>query len=250
MIDLSIKDKVAWLTLNRPDKLNALDRVTVRQLDNHLRVLRERDDVRVVVTCGEGRAYCAGSDLADIAPLSPAEAASAEREHGEACALLDTLPQPTIAMLHGYVLGGGLGLALYHDFRLAATTTIMGMPEVELGWIPPWAMGRLVDVVGPTNARWLALACVRLNSEEAQAMHLVKAVTPDSELRAYTSSFAARLAAMPVAGLRETKALINHMSPLRGSQWDAAAASAFEACYGSAEAQANIAAFLARKQKG
>ncbi len=84
-------------------------------------MLRQWDDVRVVVTCGEGRAYCAGSDLADIAPLSPAEAASAEREHGEACALLDTLPQPTIAMLHGYVLGGGLGLALYHDFRLAAT---------------------------------------------------------------------------------------------------------------------------------
>ncbi len=95
----------------------------------------------------------------------------------------------------------------------------MGMPEVELGWIPPWAVGRLVDVVGSTNARWLALACVRLNSEEAQAMHLVSAVTPDSELRTYTSSFAA-------------------------------AASAFEACYGSAEAQANVAAFLARKQKG
>lgn len=249
MIDLYIQGSIAWLTFKRPEKLNALDRGTVRQLAAHLRSLHARDDVRVVITRGEGRAYCAGSDLGDIAPLSPAEAASAEREHGEACALLDMLPQPTIAVLHGYVLGGGLGMALYHDFRIAAASTLLGMPEVELGWTPPWAMGRLVDVVGPTHARWLSMACVRVNGEEARAMGLVNAVVPDDHLETFVADLAGKLAAMPPAGLRHTKALINQMSPLRSPQWDAAAAAAFEMCYAAPEAQANVAAFLAKKKK-
>jgi enoyl-CoA hydratase/carnithine racemase len=200
MIDLAVSSGIAWLTLRRPEKLNALNRETIAQLRDHLSDLRQRSDVRVVVTRGEGRAYCAGSDLADIANLSPAEAASAEREHGAACALLDALPQPTIAMLHGYVLGGGVGLAVYHDFRIAAETTAFGMPEVELGWTPPWApwaMGRLMDVVGPTHARWLALSCSRLSSDDAKAIGLVNSVVPDEELESTVIQLAERLASMP-----------------------------------------------------
>lgn len=248
MVELSVTDGVAYLTLNRPEKLNALDRVSVRQLAAYLRELRQREDVRVIVTRGEGRAFCAGSDLNDLAPLSPAEAASAEREHGDTCALLDTLPQPTIAMLHGYVLGGGVGLALYHDFRIAAASTTLGMPEVELGWTPPWAVGRLVDVVGGTNARWLAMACARVSGEEAKRLGLINEVVPDNQLIETVEALARKIAAMPPAGLRHTKTLINQMSPLRGAQWDAAASAAFEACYATPEAQANMAAFLARRQ--
>jgi enoyl-CoA hydratase/carnithine racemase len=248
MIDLSVTAGIAWLTLRRPEKLNALDREMIRQLSELLRELRTRSDVRVVITRGEGRAYCAGSDLADLAGLSPAEAASAERAHGETCALLDALPQPTIAMLHGYVLGGGVGLALYHDFRIAASTTTFGMPEVELGWIPPWAMGRLVDVVGAAHARWLAMACNRVNGDDAKALGLVNASVPDSELEATVVQLAERLAALPPTGLAQTKALINQMSPLRSSHWDAAAAAAFERCFVTSEAQANVEAFLARRR--
>lgn len=248
MIKLSVAAGIAYITLKRPEKLNALDRASVRQLAGHLHELRERDDVRVLVTRGEGRAFCAGSDLGDLAPLPPAEAASVEREHGDACALLDTLPQPTIAMMHGYVLGGGVGLALYHDFRIAAASTTLGMPEVELGWTPPWAVGRLVDVVGGANARWLMMACVRINAEEAKQLGLVNEVVPDHQLDEFVETLARRLAATPAAGLRETKMLINQMSPLRGAQWDAAASAAFEACYATPEAQANMAAFLARRK--
>jgi enoyl-CoA hydratase len=237
LVELSVTDGVAYLTLNR---------ATVRQLAGHLREMRE--DVRVIVTRGEGRAFCAGSDLSDLAPLSPAEAASAEREHADACALLDTLPQPTIAMLHGYVLGGGVGLALYHDFRIAAASATFGMPEVELGWTPPWAVGRLVDVVGGANARWLMMACVRVSAEEAKQLGLVNAVVPDDQLDKYVVTLAQKLADKPPAGLRHTKALINQMSPLRGTQWDAAASAAFEACYATPEAQSNVAAFLARRK--
>ncbi len=247
-LDVTVADTVAWLTLNRPAKLNALNRSLVRELADVLLELGKRPDVRVVVTRGAGRAFCAGSDLADLAPLSAADAAAVEREHGVACALLDSLPQPTVAALHGYVLGGGLGLALYHDFRIAEESTTLGMPEVELGWTPPWAMGRLVDVVGSTHARWLSLACERVSGAEARALGLVNAVTPDGCLNERVEAFARRLASLPAEAARETKALILRMSPLRRPEWDAAAAEAFERCYATSEAKANVAAFVSRRK--
>jgi enoyl-CoA hydratase len=245
---VTIVDGVAWLTLNRPEKLNALDRPTVRALTTVLDDLRERPEVRVVVTRGSGRGFCAGSDLVDLAPLSPAEATAVEREHADACARFDRLPQPTIAALHGYVLGGGLGLALYHDFRIAAESATLGLPEVELGWTPPWAMGRLVDVVGPTHARWLAIACTRLSAAEAKSIGLVNAAVPAEDLTSRVSELAQHLASLPQAAVRETKALLVRMSPLRRPEWDAAAAEAFERCYATPDAQANVAAFLARRK--
>lgn len=248
MVELSVFDGIAWLTLNRPEVLNALDRASVRELAAHLRALGERTDVRVVVTRGAGRAFCAGSDLKDLAPLSPAAATDAEREHAAAFALLDGLPFPSIALLHGYALGGGLGLALYHDFRIAAASTTFGMPEVELGWTPPWAMGRLVDVVGGANARWLAMACERISADEAKAIGLANAVVPDEQLGDYVESLARRLVAMPPEGLKQTKLLINRMAPLRAAEWDEQAAGAFEVCYGRPEARANVEKFLARRR--
>lgn len=249
-VDLRIQDGIAWLTLNRPEVLNALDRAAVRELSAHLQSISGRTDVRVVVTRGAGRAFCAGSDLRDLASLTPPDAAAAEREHAAACALYDELPCPTIALLHGYVLGGGLGLALYHDFRIAGESAILGMPEVELGWTPPWAMGRLVDVVGGANARWIALTCERLTAAQARALGLVNDVVPDESLDERVLTLARRLAAMPPEGLRQTRALINRMSPLRRAAWDDEAAKAFEVCFGTPGARANVAAFLARRKTG
>jgi enoyl-CoA hydratase len=247
-LELAIADGIAWLTLNRPEKLNALDWPTIRALADALDEVRERADVRVVVTRGNGRAFCAGSDLADIAPLSPAEAADAEREHAAACARFDLLPQPTIAMLHGYVLGGGLGLALYHDFRIAGESAILAMPEVELGWTPPWAMGRLVDVVGPACARWIAIAGARLTGAEAKAIGFVDDVAPETDLFERVNALAGRLASLSPTAVRETKSLILRMSPLRHPEWDAAAAEAFERCFGTSEARASVEAFLGRRK--
>jgi enoyl-CoA hydratase len=159
------------------------------------------------------------------------------------------LPQPTIAMLHGYVLGGGLGLALYHDFRIVAESSTLGLPEVELGWTPPWAMGRLLDVVGPTHGRWLALAGARISGAEAKAIGLVNEVVPDAQLADRVSALAGKLAALPPTAVRETKALINRMSPLRESRWDDEAAAVFERCFAIAEARTNVMAFLARRRR-
>lgn len=248
MVELTIANGIAWLTLRRPHVLNALDRATVREFAEHVKMLGSREDVRVVITRGEGRAFCAGSDLREIASLSAGDARATEQKHADAFALLDILPQPTIAAVHGFALGGGLGLALYHDFRVAAETATLGMPEVELGWTPPWAVGRLVDLVGGSNARWLLLTSSRLSAAEAQRLGLVNQVVAEQELAASVEALAQKLAAISPTALRRTKAILNEMSPLRKPEWDVCAGEAFEACYATAEAKASVAAFIAHKR--
>jgi enoyl-CoA hydratase len=163
--------------------------------------------------------------------------------------ILDGLPQPTIAALHGHVLGGGLGLALYHDFRVASETASLGMPEVELGWIPPWAVGRLAEVVGLQKARWILLTCATMTGMEAAEIGLVDEAVPDGKLLIRVEELARRLATMPNEGIKQTKMLVNRMSSLRQSDWDVAASRAFQECYERPEAQKKIADFLARKNK-
>jgi len=249
MLEFQVKDGVAWITLKRPQVLNAINKELANLFRETLEAVEKHADVRVVVTRGEGRAFCAGSDLHELAPLSPMDAARYELEFAQIFSMLDRLPQPTIAMLHGHVLGGGLGLALYHDFRIAASSASLGMPEVELGWAPPWAMGRLAETVGFTKARWILMSCNLMTGAGAAQIGLVDKAVPESELLAEVEQLANRLSAMPPEGLKQTKLLLNRMSPLRRFDWDAAASEAFRTCYEKPEAQSRIAEFVAKKKK-
>lgn len=249
MLDFFVKDGVAWLTLQRPEVLNAINRGLADALRLRLEELQNRPDIRVVVTRGAGKAFCAGSDLRELAPLSAPEAAAYELEFAEIFSKLDALPQPTIAMVHGYALGGGLGLALYHDFRVAATAASLGMPEVELGWIPPWAVGRLADTVGVAQARWLLMTCKLLTGAEAAGVGLVNEAVPEDELSARVEALATRLASMPAEGLSNTKAFLNRISPLRNFEHDLRASENFRDCFAKPAAQERVRNFLARKAK-
>jgi enoyl-CoA hydratase/carnithine racemase len=247
MVELTVADGIAWLQFGRPAALNALDGRSVEQLIDHLTLLRRRTDVRVVVTHGAGRAYCAGSDLAELAARPAAAAAALEREHARAADLLAALPQPTIAMLHGYALGGGLLFALCHDLRVAAHSAILGLPEVELGWTPPWGLARLVDTVGEPMARWLVLSGARLTGREAKAAGLVHEATAAARLRGRVETLAQHLASLSPVAVRQTRAVLDGLAPRRGADGNEAASRAFEACYATPEARASVAAFLARR---
>jgi enoyl-CoA hydratase/carnithine racemase len=249
MLDFQVRDGVAWLTLQRPEVLNAINRAMANALRLRLEELQRRPDVRVVVTRGAGRAFCAGSDLRELAPLPAPEAAQYELEFAQIFAKLDQLPQPTIAVLHGHALGGGLGLALYHDFRIASATASLGMPEVELGWIPPWAVGRMIEVVGFAQARWLLLSSKVLSGADALALGLVNEALPENQLAPEVEKLASKLAAMPPEGVRKTKMFLNQMSPLRSLKHDETAAEEFRDCFSKPEAQQRIKDFLERRIK-
>jgi len=249
MLDFQITAGVAWLTLRRPEVLNAINEEMANAIHGRVEELENRSDVRVVVTRGEGRAFCAGSDLRELAPLSAKDATKYELRFARIFSSLDRLPQPTIAVLHGHVLGGGLGLAMYHDFRIASATARLGMPEVELGWIPPWSVGRLAEVVGFSTARWLLMTCITVTGAEAATMGLVNEAVAENQLVPRVEQLVKHLAAMPAEGLAQTKRMLNRMSPLRQFEWDAAASEAFQDCYSKPEAQKCIADFIARRNK-
>jgi enoyl-CoA hydratase len=187
--------------------------------------------------------------LRELAPLSPTDAAKYELRFAQIFSALDRLSQPTVAVLHGYVLGGGLGLALYHDFRIASETASLGMPEVELGWSPPWAVGRLAEIVGLAKARWILMTCNTMTGVEAAHIGLADEAVPADQLLARGERLARRLAAMPPEGVAQTKFLLNRMSALRSPDWDQAASEAFRACYAKPDAQSRIADFISRKGK-
>jgi enoyl-CoA hydratase len=249
MLDLQVTEGVGRLTLKRPQVLNAINEELAAQFCARIEELEHRSDVRVVITHGEGRAFCAGSDLHELAGQSAADATKYELRVASIFSGLDRLPQPTIAALHGHVLGGGLGLAVYHDFRIASETASLGMPEVELGWAPPWSVGRLAEVVGFSTARWLLLTCQPIAGAEAAKIGLVNEAVPETQVMARAEELAKRMAAMPAEGLKQTKFLLNRMSPLRQFEWDEAAAKAFEDCYSKPEAQQRITDFVAKRSR-
>lgn len=171
---------VTTLTLNRPDKLNALSPTVFVELRRHLDAIAEDGDVRCVVLTGAGRSFCAGHDLAAI---SSQEALDHRFFEAETVDLLEQLPQPTVAKLRGYCLTGGLELALGCDLLVAAASTKIGDTHGRWGLVPVWGMSvRLPERVGRSTAKELMFTSRVLDGTTAQELGLVDRVVSDADL--------------------------------------------------------------------
>jgi len=171
----------ALLTLARPDVLNALNRALLEQLAAELEKLAQDDTLRAVVVTGEGRAFAAGADIAEMQSLSALEgAAFSELGHATFQALED-LPVPTIAAVNGFALGGGCELALACDWIYAARRARFGQPEVNLGVIPGFGgTSRLARRVGVAWAKEIVVTGEPIGTEDAQRIGLVNRVYEDA----------------------------------------------------------------------
>lgn len=196
LVSFAIHNRVATITLNRPEALNALNRQMREDLRELFRWCSEQKDlVRAVVLAGAGESFCSGQDLKEGGDAdSPVESLQSKRR-GDFQTLLADAPQPTIAALHGYVLGRGLEVALTCDLRIAADDARVGLPEVRLGMIP--ASGgtqRLARLVGPARALHLILTAEYLDAQTALQWGLVTRVVPKEELLPAAQALAERLA--------------------------------------------------------
>ncbi len=187
---------VALLRLNRPEKLNALSTALERELDAAVADERVRAAGAVVIA-GSGRAFSAGADLGEVAEAGAAGALAYYRETGRVYERIAALPQPTIAAIRGWCLGGGFELALACDFRIADRAATFGLPEVEIGILPSsGGTMRLVKAIGAARAKELILLRRRLPAAGLAEMGLVSEVVDgDPEPRAL--AVAAELAALP-----------------------------------------------------
>ena len=208
IVEVDAQDGVAWLRLNRPEALNALNRLLTSALEDALERVAGMDEVRVLVVAGRGRAFCAGNDIKEMQTIAPDEAEALARRHAAIVQRFSSLPQVTIAAVDGYALGGGLMLAIAQDLRVASDRARFGLPEVTLGFPPAYGIARLLDVVAGGHARDLLLTGRTIHATEALRIGLVNRVVAPPTLEASVTSLAAEIARSPRSGLSATKEIV------------------------------------------
>jgi enoyl-CoA hydratase len=206
------EDGVAVLTINRPDKYNALNDDVVAELSEAMDELKADDDVRAVVITGAGdKAFISGADVGMLQGLRTSRDAFANSQRGQAMTLkVENLPKPVIAAINGYALGGGLELAMACDIRLASDTARMGQPEIGLGISPGYGgTQRLPRLVGKGMAKLLILTGDMIDAQEALRIGLVEKVVAQGELLNEAKALATKLAAKSPLTLAACKEAIN-----------------------------------------
>lgn len=187
---------VRVITVNRPDKLNALNRETLTELHAAFADAAADDTVRAVVLTGAGpKAFVAGADIAEMSGLSPVQSRDFSR-HGQALmSRIERLGKPVIGMVNGFALGGGLELAMACHLRVAADTAKIGQPEVNLGLIPGFGgTQRLLRLAGRSATLELCLLGLPIGAERALQLGIVSRVVPAAELDATVFAMAEQLA--------------------------------------------------------
>jgi enoyl-CoA hydratase len=180
---VSVSDRIGTLTINRPDKLNALNRATIDELDVAIGELVASPDVGGIIVTGAGRAFVAGADIAELAALNPTAMYTLSRRGQEVFARFEDSPKPVIAAVHGFALGGGCELAMACHIRIATDLAKFGQPEVKLGLIPGYGgTQRLPRLVGPGVAAQLLLTGEIIDAQEACRIGLVNRVVTGAEL--------------------------------------------------------------------
>jgi len=186
------RDGIARITINRPEKLNALDRQTMREIDGAVAAAGEDPSVGVVIITGAGeRAFVAGADIGELSSQTPVEGTAYARAGQAVLNRLERLGKPSIAAINGYALGGGLELAMACTLRLAVESAKLGQPEVALGIIPGYGgTQRLARLVGAGRALELILTGDPIDAREAHRIGLVNRVVPAAELLPSAESLA------------------------------------------------------------
>jgi enoyl-CoA hydratase len=196
-VDVERQDGVAIVTMNRPDALNAFNSEQLTAMIATFRALRDDRSVRCVILTGAGeRAFAAGADIKEMVEKSPEEGLAFGRLGHAMVNAVEGLPQPVIAAVNGFALGGGSEVALACDIRLAAENAVFAQPEVTIGIAPGWgATQRLTRLVGPGFAAELILTGRRVKADEALRIGLVNAVYPLDQLLPEAMKLAKQIAA-------------------------------------------------------
>ena len=200
------------LKLSREAKLNAISGEMEREICELLSARELRDAACVVFTGGD-RVFSTGADITEFADLDPAAIMSYYRQTGDFVERVADLPQPTIAAISGYCLGGGFELALACDFRIADETAVFGLPEVELGIVPSFGGAyRLTRLLGAARAKELVLLCERIDAAEALRVGAVTEVVGVGEALDRALQHASRLADLPRVAVGVAKRAIDTMA--------------------------------------
>jgi enoyl-CoA hydratase len=243
------QDRVAFITINRPEKRNALTVKTREEGAAALDELAEDDTVRVVIITGAGdKAFIAGADIGEFAGRTSVEQRSVMLGRSLFTAV-DSFPKPVIAMINGYCLGGGNELAMACDLRIASETASFGQPEINLGIIPGGGgTQRLTRLVGEGKAMELILTGDIIDARTAALLGLVNLVVPLEELRPKTIEIANRIADKSPIALRLAKEAVKLASRSNLDEGLRREIDLFALCFSSEDKDEGVSAFLEKRK--
>ena len=247
---LDDRDGVRRITINRPDKLNALNRATIGELDIAFRQAKADDAVRAIVLAGSGeKAFVAGADISELAQLNPQQAQQFSRAGQQMMLGVERLGKPVIARIQGFALGGGMELAMSCHVRIASEKARFGQPEINLGVIPGFGgTQRLLRLAGRTAALELCLTGAQIDAARAHALGVASRVVAADQLDAEVDALAAQLAASAphaLAGIIDTINVGGESGLDVGLEFET---QAFALCCATADMREGTAAFLERRK--
>jgi len=244
------RERVAVLTVNRPESLNSLNPETITELGSAFSALGDDESVDVVVITGAGeKAFIAGGDISVMASLGPLDARAVARKAQKLFCLIEKLPKVVIAAINGYALGGGCELAMACDIRLAAENAQLGQPEVNLGIIPGWAgTQRLPRLVGKGVAKQLLYTGDMVDARRALEIGLVTGVYPPAELLPAALELAGRIAAKPQVAVRLIKEAVDNGLEMESERAFEYEADLFGLCFATEDQKEGMNAFLEKRR--
>lgn len=240
--------RVAILTINRPDKLNALNEAVRTEMLAHLAAIEQDDAIGVVVITGSGeKSFIAGADIAEFEGRSPFDQRYAMRSP-RIFDIMANFPKPVIAMINGFCLGGGCELAMSCDVRVASEKARFGQPEIKLGLIPGGGgTQRMPRLVGTGHAMRMILTGDMIDAAEAKSIGLVELVVPAEELRAKTLELANKMAQWSPLTLKVAKEAIRASERLSIDDGITYERDLFCLCFSSADKAEGVKAFLEKR---
>jgi enoyl-CoA hydratase len=244
------KNRIGYVTINRPDKLNALNAKAKAELKHLFESLKSDEEVDIVILTGAGeKAFVAGTDIKELTELD-AEKGKAFSTGGQAVLdLIENLGKPVIAAVNGYALGGGCELALACTVRIAAESAKFGQPEVNLGAIPGYGgTQRLAHLVGKGRAMEMILTGDQIDAQEALRIGLVNKVVPAKELMSAAESMAQKILEKGQVAIRMALKAINKSQETNLTDGLALEASLFRLCCGSEDFKEGTQAFLEKRK--
>ncbi|UYZ62751.1 enoyl-CoA hydratase/isomerase family protein [Hymenobacter weizhouensis] len=239
---------ILTITLNRPEKLNALNAATIAEIHAAVRQAIDDQAVRGIILTGSGeKAFVAGADIAALSQLDEAGARRASAQGQEAFRLIEESPKPVLAAVNGFALGGGCELAMACHLRIASDNARFGQPEVNLGLIPGYGgTQRLTQLVGKGKALELMLTADQVKADEALRLGLVNHVVPQAELMAFTTQLLTRILTKAPLALGQVIDCVNaYFDPERPGYPTEVAA--FGRCFASEDFREGTSAFLEKR---
>jgi len=244
-----LRDGIYILTINRPEALNALNLLVYKEINQVLDEIENNPEVKVLIVTGEGKAFVAGADIAEMSGMNSEEALPFSITGQETFDRFEQIYIPVIAAVNGFALGGGCEFAMACDFRIASSKAKFGQPELNLGLIPGYAgTQRLSRLCGLGNALWLILTADMINAEEALRIGLVQKVVEPEQLMETVIAMATKIAANGSTAANRAKQVIRQGFDLPFDEASQLEADHFASLFDEETSQEGMKAFLEKRK--